>query len=154
MAIKLNSLKADMRRINDGEWVTIDELPDGDGGFVQFKVRGNAYGPYQTDLSNVRMRWSRKYESKQLATPPEVLSRDLSHLYAKHLLLDWKGFDEPYSMELAEEMLNSTGEFFNHVQYAVNYVSRTDAELVEDMSKNSQPSSGGTSKTVKLQATG
>ena len=154
MAVKLDSLRTDMRKVNDGEWVDIPDLPDGDGGTVAFKVRGFAYGPFQAENSIVRGKWARRYENRNEPVPPEVSTRDLARLYAKYLLLDWRGFDEPYSPDLAEEMLASPGEFFGHVLYAIQQVSRTEAEFVEDAAKNSERSSGGKLKAAATQPTG
>lgn len=146
MAVKLGSLKADERRVNEGDWVEIPDLPDGEGGSCAFKVRGFSYGPYQAENSIVRGKWARRYENRQEPVPPEIATRDIARLYAKYLLLDWRGFDEPYSPQLAEEMLASPGEFFGHVLYAIQQVSRTEAEFTEDAGKNSGRSSAGSSK--------
>lgn len=154
MPVKLGSLRADMKRVNDGDWVEIPDLPDGEGGTVALKVRGFAYGPFQVENSIVRGKWARRYENRNEPVPPDIASRDLAHLYAKHLLLDWRGFDEPYSRELAEEMIAAPGEFFGHVLYAIQQVSRTDAEFVEDAAKNSARSSGGSSKAAAAPPTG
>ena len=70
------------------------------------------------------------------------------------LVLDWRGFDAPYSRELAEDMIASPGEFFGHVLWAIQQVSRTDAEFIEDAGKNSRPSSGGSSKAAAAPPTG
>ena len=148
MAVKLGSLRADMRKVNEGEWVEIPDLPDGEGGLVVLLVRGFAYGPYQADNSIMRGKWARRYENRNEPVPPEVATKDLAHLYAKHLLIGWKGFDERYNPELAEDMLASPGEFFGHVLWAVQQVSRTEVEFVEGAAKNSGRSSAGSSKTT------
>jgi hypothetical protein len=148
MAVKLNSLRADMRRQNDGDWIDIPDLPDGDGGCVAFHVRGANYGPFQQENSLVRSRWVRRYGSVD-AVPPEVSGRDLAHLYSKHLLLGWRGFDLEHSHDLAEEMMREPGEFFGHVLYAVAQVMRRETEFVETASKNSPSSSAGSSATAQ-----
>lgn len=139
MTVKLSSLRADMRRQNDGDWVEVPALPG-----VELKVRGLNYGPYQADLSQVRARWISRYRGID-GVPPEVVTRDLGRLYAKHLLLEWRGFDEPYDADTAEEMLTSPGAFFGHVAEAAAEVSRTETEFVEDAAGNSAGSSGGSS---------
>jgi hypothetical protein len=144
MAVKLESLRADERRANDGDWIDIPDLTDPATGEVAgFRVRGFSYGPFQKDNSIMRGRWARKYENRNEPVPPDVQSRDLAHLYAEHLLLDWRGFDAPYSRDLAEDMIASPGEFFAHVLWAIQQVSRTDAEFIEDAAKNSGRSSAG-----------
>lgn len=147
MAVKLRSLKADMRRQNDGDWVELPELAEASGDIPAIKVRGLNYGPYQVELSAARQRWARKHGSID-GTPPEVIGRDCGRLYAKHLVLDWRGFDEPYNIDTAEEMLTSPGDFFLLASFAVQQVSRTEAEFVENAAKNSPRSSGGSLTTA------
>jgi hypothetical protein len=149
MAVKLNSLRADMRRQNDGDWVEIPELPG-----VAFKVRGINYGPYQAENSTLLMAYRRRYEARGLPVPNEISNRDIARIYAKHLLLDWRGFlddneaELPYSREVAEEMLGAPGDFFRHVLFAVTQVSNTEAEIVEDTAKNSPRPSAGSSEAA------
>lgn len=148
MPIKLESLRADERKINDGTWVEIPDLPDGDGGVVAFLVRGASCAEYQAALSDLQRRQVQKYRSLD-AVPPDIRNRDSARLIAKHLMLDWRGFDEPFSRELAEEMLMAPGEFVGHVSYAITQVQRTEAEFVEDAAKNSGRSSAGGSKATQ-----
>lgn len=159
MAIKHESLIADRRRIDDGDWIEIPDLPDGDGGVLELNVRGWSYGPYQALVSQLNGRYVRKYGSVE-AAPPDIRNRDTARNIAKHLLLGWRGstggtgMDEPYSPELGEEMIAAPGEFVAHVAYAISQVSRTEVVFTQDAAKNSARSSGGSSKAAAAPPTG
>ena len=143
MAVKLNSLKIDTRKENDGEWVDIPSLVDPETGeMVALKVRGIGYSEYQSDLSKLRKRWVTKYGSME-DVPDRVARQELGRLYARHLLLDWRGFDPPYDPDIAEEELTSRGELAGHVLYAANKNSQADIEYTKAAAKNSSPSSDG-----------
>lgn len=141
MAVKLSSLRADTRRENDGDWVEIPELPG-----VALKVRGFAYGPFQNAKSQIEQKWARKSGGRD-SIPQEEQFKANGRLYARFLLLDWKGFDEPYDLDLAEQILTDPGyrELHDHIRYATNKVSQVDAEFVEGASGNSDRSSDGNS---------
>jgi len=141
MAIKLSSLRANTRRENDGDWVDIPDLPG-----VRLKVRGAGYGPYQMQKSIVEGRWARRYG--QDPVPVDVLLAENGRLYAEHILLDWDGFDEPYTQEASRHFLTDPGfrQLHEHIRYAMQRVAATEAEFVEDAAKNSSASSAGGSK--------
>lgn len=138
MAIKLQSTKADLARENEGDWVDIPELPG-----VRLKVRGNNYAPYQMAKSVVEARWARRYAREPV--PPDILLRENGRLYAEHILVDWEGFDVPYDAGLARETLLDPGfrTLHEHIRYAMQQVSETDAVFVEDTARNLSPSSSG-----------
>jgi hypothetical protein len=140
MAIRLSSLRADTRRETDGDWVEIPDLPG-----VRLKVRGAGYGPYQMQKSIVEGRWIRRYG--QDPVPVDVNLAENGKLYASHILLDWDGFDEPYSQEAALHYLTDPGfrMLHDHIRYAMARVSATETEFVEDATKNSSRSSDGSS---------
>jgi len=141
MAVKLNSLRADTRRENDGDWVEIPDLPG-----VALKVRGFAYGPFQNAKSQAEAKWARRSGGRDTVPYDEVFKTN-GRLYAQYLLLDWKGFDEPYDLELAQQILADPAyrELHDHIRYATNRVSQVDAEFVEDAAGNSERSSAGKS---------
>lgn len=131
MAIKLDSLRADTRRETDGDWIDIPDLPG-----LRLRVRGTAYGPFQTDKSLVEARWARKYGRDPV--PLDQVLRSNGKLYADHILLGWDGLDEPYSPEKAAEVLADPAfrQLHEHIRYAMAKVSETETEFVEDAAKN------------------
>lgn len=144
MAISLNSIRANLTRETDGDWVEIFSLPG-----VALKARGYSYGPFQAAMSVVRARWIRSYGSVE-GTPNHVASRDLGRLYAQHLLLDWRGFDEPFNPATIVDLLTDPEmrELRQAISYAAEKVAETETVFVEDAVKNSPPSSAGSSKTA------
>jgi hypothetical protein len=104
MAILLSKVRRDATKQEDGAWVEVPELTDPQTGEVPaFLVRGVTYRHFQTALNAMNGRYRRKYGAEGNA-PPEVLQRDMGHLVAQHLLLDWRNVSEPYSRDLAEEL--------------------------------------------------
>lgn len=139
MTVKLGSLRADLARVRDGDWIDIPDLPG-----VRLLVRGFGYGPYQQQKSLIEMRWVRKYGRDPV--PPEVAYRANAQLYADHILLGWEGFDTPYTAETALETLLDPAfhELHEHIRYAGAKVGITQAEFLADAEKNSDPPSATT----------
>lgn len=147
MAVKLGSLRADVARERDGDWVEIPDLPG-----VSLKVRGFSYGPFTMARDIVQMKWSRRYGREPV--PVEVSFPENGKLYAEHILLDWKGFvdddgkDVPYTREASLELLTDPAfrELHDHIRYAGTKLAQTEVEFVDAAAKNSPRSSAGSSK--------
>lgn len=136
MTVKFASLKVDLKREADGDWVDIPELPG-----VRLRVRSLQTPAYQVAADLLRQKHQRKYASQRV--PPEVWSRDFGGLLAEHILLDWQGFDVPYADELARETLCNPEyrELAGHVLWAGSTLGAAEIEFVEQAAKNSgQPS--------------
>ena len=131
MAVKLASLKANLPRENDGDWIQIPDLLG-----VRLLVRSFHYGPYKTALAQVQQRFRRKYGYD--GAPDDVAAREAGKLYADHILLGWEGLDVPYSRETALEVLTDPAHraMRGHVDYASAKVAETSAEFIEDASGN------------------
>ena len=150
MAIKLTSLRADTRRENDGDWIEIPDLPG-----VSLKVRGTAYGPFQTARSLLLAKWARKYPRD--VPPANVEYEGNGRLYADHILLGWRGFasddgaDLPYDAHTAEQILLDPAyrELHEHIRYAMTRVSQVETEYVEAAAGNSERSSDNNSKSPR-----
>lgn len=144
MAVKISSLRADLKRENDGDWIDIPEWPG-----VRFKVRGFNYGPYLAAKSIIDQRNQRKYFSANLPLPPDVAYQTNARLYLDHILLDWEGLigddGQPVPIERAEEYLMNPAfrDFHDHIRYAGNKIGETEAEFVKDAAKNSSRSFDG-----------
>lgn len=148
MVLKIASLKADLNRENDGDWV---EYPAWDG--VSFKVSGFRKPEYQVERDKVFRRLSREHKGKPV--PLDVQRAALGPVIAQHLLHDWKGLDEPYSGDRARELLSQPEfrVFYEAVEWCCNDIASVNAEFEEDAAKNSGPRSAGSSK-ASTQATG
>jgi len=131
MAIKLNSLASNTQLEADGDWIEIPELPG-----VELQVRSINYPAYQQAFSQLLQRMTRKYGRK--GVPPEENDREMGRLYAKHLLLGWKGFDVEFSPEVAEETLMDPGhrDLRRHVGWAASQVGVADIEFVGEAAGN------------------
>lgn len=150
MAVKLGSLRADIRRETDGDWVEIPDLPG-----VALKVRSFAYGPFQMQKSIVEGKWNRRYGRDPV--PIEVSLPENGKLYAQHILVDWRGLvdddGKPVPIEQAEDILSDPAfrELHEHIRYAGTKLAQIEAEFVEDAAKNSGRSSGGSSAKAQPQ---
>jgi hypothetical protein len=136
--VKLASLRADSALERAGDWVDAMSIPG-----VSFKVRSINYPPYTVARDMLFQRLRRKYGAKP--TPQDVMTSELGKLYAQHILLDWKGFDEPYSAENAMQVL-SDPEFrdvISAVELAAGGVGQAEIEFVEETAKNSEAPSAG-----------
>jgi hypothetical protein len=132
-AVKLASLRADSALERTGDWKDAPSIPG-----VSFKVRSINYPPYTLARDMLFQRLRRKYGAKP--TPQDVMSAELGKLYAQHLLLDWKGFDEPYSAAQAMQIL-SEPEFRDvvaAVELAAGGVGQAEIEFIEETAKNSE----------------
>lgn len=136
--VKLASLRADSALERAGDWVDALSIPG-----VSFKVRSINYPPYTVARDMLFQRFRRKYGAKP--APQAVMNVELGKLYAQHLLLDWKGFDVPYTPEQAMEIL-SDDEFRDviaAVEQAAGGVGQADIEFVDATAKNSEAPSAG-----------
>jgi hypothetical protein len=140
MAIKLGSLRTDLRKERDGDWVDIPELPG-----VKLKVRSFNYPPYETARNLLVQKLTRQYGKKPI--PTEVLQPLFGELYAEHILVDWKGFDVAYSADVAQAELTepSARDLRRHVEYAANHVADIEIAFTEEAAGNSEAVSGGRS---------
>jgi hypothetical protein len=137
MTVKLSSLKADLKRENDGDWVPYSEL----GSDVAFKVRALSYGPYQTKRDREQKRLTIRYPDGQY--PQEESDRIDGQLLAEDILLDWRGFDVPYSPDTALDTLSDPA--YREVRFGVKTcairIANIKIEFVENAVKNSAPPS-------------
>lgn len=132
MTIKLSSIKNNIDREREGDFV---DIPEWTG--VSLKVRSTEYPPYKIALDQLVQRFVRKYKNKPV--PPEERDGEVGKLVADHILLDWAGFDEPYSADFARDLLASPQgrELGKHALWASGVVGQVQIEFVEDAVKNS-----------------
>lgn len=147
MTVKIKSLAADRTREREGEWVAIVDLPG-----VELKVRSINYPAFDLAMKNEQQRLFRKYGRKPI--PDEVSIALNGKLYAEHLLLDWRGFDETFSTDLAHELLTDVAyrDLVGHVLWASMQVGRVETEFVELAVGNSDGVAGTPSRKVSRPA--
>jgi hypothetical protein len=138
MAIKISSLKADLKRENEGDWVPYPELGDPD---VAFKVRAVSNAEFQAKRDRESKKLSQQYGSKTI--PQEEFDRAQGRLLAEEILLDWKGLDVPYSPHFAEEILTDPAHRAIREAVVACAIRLTEirVEFVEAAVKNSAPPS-------------
>ncbi|MDO1582431.1 hypothetical protein [Rhizobium oryzicola] len=148
MVLKIASLKANLARENNGDWI---EYPLWEG--VEFKVSGFRKPEYQAERDRIFRKLARDHKGKPV--PVDVQRAALGPIMAKHLLHDWKGLDEPYSEDRARELLSQPEYrvFYDAVEWCCNEIASVDAQFEDDAAKNSVPRSAGSSK-ASSQATG
>jgi hypothetical protein len=127
MAVKFKSLASDTRLEEEGDWIEIPDLPG-----VSLKVRSFNFAAYRIERDQLIQRNARKYQRKPM--PPDENEIQFGKLYAKFILLDWKGFDLPYSMDEARAALTDPAfrDLRRHVEYAASQVAQAEVEFVEE----------------------
>lgn len=140
MSVKLSSLKADLSKERDGDWI---EAPDIDKS-VSFFVRSTNYAPFRIARNAVFAKLARKHGNEADDIPDDIRAKALGKLAVEHLLLDWKGFVDddgqpiPYDEDKAAEIL--TDEAYRAVRGSVYLaamkVGQAEVESVEETAKN------------------
>jgi hypothetical protein len=144
--MKLSSLKADLAREEEGDWVEIPDFPG-----VSLKVRSANSKAYSMQLSVLSQKFARKYGQRPI--PPEDSLRGSGKLLARYILLDWKGLDDDvaqpliYSADLAEELLTNPEyrKLANAVLWAAQRIAEAEVDELDDVIKNSEKPSAMTS---------
>jgi len=128
MTVKLGSLRADVEKEKVGDWVDIPELPG-----VSLFVKSFNDPSYRIARDQLVQRLARKHGKKP--SPPDEAETEFGKLYAKHILGDWRGFDEAYSAELARELLTDPAfrDLRRHVEYAAAQVGSVDVEFSDEL---------------------
>lgn len=138
MAINLESIKRNVDAEQKGEWKDSFMLPG-----VKYKVR-SLNNP---DYRRARQHYERRVQLKFGANPvnPEWQDREFGKLVAAHLLVDWDGFEQQCTPELAQEVLSDPGyrDMVNDVVGCARSVGDADLEATEEDAKNSGTASSG-----------
>ena len=130
--LKLDSIKADLDKERNGDWVDYPDWAD-----VSFKVKSIEAPDFRAAHSALLNRMARKYKNK---TPPQdEIQQEVGKLYHTHILMDWKGLDVAYTADMAKEVLidPSYRKVFAAIHFCATQVGESDAEFVEDAAKNS-----------------
>jgi hypothetical protein len=131
--LKLSSLRADLKRQHDGDWVSYPEWPG-----VRFNVSAFSSPGYRKASEELAKKLAKKYEDER---PSDAEMHKLNGaLIAEHILHDWEGIDEEYSEELAYDRLtNQEFEVLNNaVVWCARKLAQVNAEFVGQAEKNSE----------------
>ncbi|CAB4142705.1 hypothetical protein UFOVP452_32 [uncultured Caudovirales phage] len=125
--IKLNSLKADTKAQEEGEWQPVPALPG-----VELKVRSFKAPAVASKFGFLVQRMDRQ---KLKGVDREI---ETGRFLAEHVLLGWKGFDVPFSPEVAREALADPEhqDLRDYVFDAARAVGVARIEQVEDIAGN------------------
>jgi hypothetical protein len=145
MSLKVSSIKRDLAKEDEGEWISIPEWAG-----VRFKVRSIASRDYQIAREMLLQKLGR--QMGRSPTTPEM-EPALGKLVARHLLRGWEGIagdDESpveYSPAQAIEYLcdPSMRELEQQVIWASTRVGEREVEFTADAVKNSAVPSATTS---------
>ena len=128
MPVKLSSLAVNPSP--DGTWEDCPSIPG-----VSFLVRPVDHPAFAIAREHHMQRLRRMHGN---FTPPAASAAVLGQIVAEHLLLDWRGFDEPYARERAIELLSdpSFSELTTGVLECAKAAATAKLEYVEAVAKN------------------
>lgn len=132
MTVSLKSVRVDAEREAKGDWIQSLDIPG-----VEFKVSSLHLPAYQVALAQVEQRLVRQAKGNPVSPKDRV--PEVGKLLHKHILHDWKGFDEPYSSDAALFMMSSYEgrDFIAAVQNCAALISLRDYQFVSDAGPNS-----------------
>lgn len=130
--VKLSSLKSDLKKEQEGDWVPAPDIGPG----VAFLVRSTNYDPFRIARDTAMAALAKKYQDTPI--PGDVLEETRGELFAEHLLLDWRGLDEDFDPDLARETLRDVSHRLirGAVFIASTKVGVGEIEFVEKTAKN------------------
>jgi hypothetical protein len=137
MTVKLKSLRANLERENAGDWIAAPDIGPG----VEFKVRGINFPEFRALRDREAKRLAAQYGSEPI--PEHEADAATGRLLAEHILLDWKGFDEPYTKDMASDMLKDPAyrELRQAVVSCAVRITEVKVQFTEEAAKNSAPPS-------------
>ena len=139
MVVKLASLKANLKREAEGDWI---DYPDWPG--VAFKVSSVRSEPFLTQRDLFLKQAA--VANKPVSQGDPEMAAGLGRLYCQHILHDWRGLDIAYSEEVALATLTDVAyrDVLTAVDWCAQKLSRITVEFVDGAAKNSEkPSAGG-----------
>lgn len=139
MTIKLSSLKADLKREAEGDWI---DFPDWVG--VSFHVASPLAPAFATARDLKLQELSKRHKGKDIPTAEADAAN--ADLYATYILKGWKGLDVEYTPDMGREICTKPEyrNVFNAIIWCSGRLSRIEEEFVEDETKNSSASSATT----------
>ena len=138
MTIKLSSMKTNVAKERDGDWIKSVATPG-----MEWLLRSPHYGPFKRARDLLVQKLGRRRGVSSDEDFNERTNREFGMLYAEHLVLGWRGIDEPYSKELAIEFCTADDcrLIYDDIMGCANLVGVRELEYVEESAKNSEPRS-------------
>ncbi|OKO83383.1 hypothetical protein AC629_22855 [Bradyrhizobium sp. NAS80.1] len=130
--VKLESLKADLQKEREGDWIKAVDIDPG----LRWFVRSTNYPAFRLARDVEMKKLGEKYGSDPI--PDDVNAEVMGKLAVEHLLLGWDGLDAEYSPETAAEIL--TDESYRKVRYSIylaaGRVGTSEVQYVGSTAKN------------------
>lgn len=136
-AVRLSSLKADIQKEREGDWIAAIDIDPS----IEWLVRSTNYPPFRIARDARVAKLVRTHGDK---IPDEVSAEVFGKLAVEHLLLGWKGLvddDEKeilFTAEMAADVL--TDDAYRRVRGSVyaaaSRVGTTEVDVVEQTAKN------------------
>jgi hypothetical protein len=139
MVVKLASLKANLTREAEGDWIPYPDWPG-----VSFNVSSTRSEPFLTERDLFLKQMAAR--NKPVAPGDPEMARGIGRLYCQHVLHGWRGLDIEYSEEVALETLTDVAyrDVLSAVDWCAQKLSQISVEFVDGAVKNSAaPSAGG-----------
>ena len=130
---KLSSLKSNLQREADGDWVPTTFFPETE---IRYQVRSLNYAPYRTARNLAEAKLNRKYGFGRI--PPEEMTKMKGRLLAQHILLGWSGFDVEYTKDVALTTLADPEyrDVVNDIETSEQQLVNSEVEFTEAAEKN------------------
>lgn len=130
--VRLESLKADLQKEREGDWIKAVDLDPA----IRWFVRSTNYPAFRLARDVEMKKLGEKYGSDPI--PDDVNAEIMGKLAVEHLLLGWEGLDAEYSPEAAAEIL--TDEAYRKVRYSIylasGRVGTSEVQYVGSTAKN------------------
>lgn len=136
--VKLSSLKANLTREADGDWIEYPEWPG-----VAFNVKSPMTPEYTTARDLALQDLNKIHLGKSV--PDGEADAMIRDLYSRIILKGWRGLDEAYTPELGRKVCIDPEyrNVFNAIMWCSGRLSVVETEFVETEAKNSgKPSAG------------
>lgn len=129
--LKLASIKADLKRQREGDWVDYPAWPG-----VRFNVSAFSSPAYQIAARKLAEKLAKLHGTE--AIPPDELHAENGALLAEHILHGWEGIDVDYSADVAMTMLTDPAyeALNNAVRVCAVKLEEIKAEFIKDAVKN------------------
>ncbi|UPT99376.1 hypothetical protein J4G48_0015535 [Bradyrhizobium barranii subsp. apii] len=130
--VRLESLKADLQKEREGDWIKAVDLDPN----IRWFVRSTNFPDFRLARDAAMKKLGEKYGSDPI--PDDVNAEVMGKLAVEHLLLGWEGLDAGYTPEAAAEIL--TDEAYRKVRYSIyiaaSRVGTSEVQYVGNTAKN------------------
>jgi hypothetical protein len=130
--LKLSSLRVDIKREREGEWVTSKQFEG-----ISYQVR-STNSPEYVSAQQKSLRAIQVLIRDNKPIDQDKLHADEARIVVQYLLLAWKGLDEEFSEEVAltELVEPAARPLLNDIIECASRVGRNELEYIEQDAKN------------------